>query len=240
MIIHLLKPPYQKEWKPRTPKEILEYIHNNVIFASTNDELLKIVIESLKRLNEERLRGVTPMVPFLWNFRDESNKTNTTTSKKTTNPKKTTHRKHKTENNISDFVTDHLRMDLKSKIIANREVEVKGNHTGNGVGKRIDIFVQAKPTDKNSPDTLSVGIEAKGCWKSDELETAMKTQLADQYLIDSQHTHGIYLVYWTGDQDCKFKSIEELKNFLEKQAKELSVGSKKIESYVLDCSIPER
>lgn len=237
MNIRLSKPPYQKEWVPRTPKQILEYIHKNVIFASTNNELLEIVIESLERLNE-RLHGTTPMVPFLWNFRDEPNKTNVATSKKPKKPKKTTHWEHKSENSISDFIKDHLRIDLKDKIFANREVEVS-NFTGKGTGERVDILVEAMTRNKNSQDTLSVVIEAKGCWNR-ELESAMGKQLVDQYLIDSQHTHSIYLVYWTGDQDCKFKSIEELKNFLEKQIKELSVDSKKIKSYVLDCSIPER
>jgi len=234
MSIRLLRLPDQKEWKPFTPEQLLEYIHKDVTFAQTNEKLLGIVIESLERLNE-RLHGVTPMVPFLWNFWAE---TNGTESQKTKKSKKTTHKKHKDENSISNFVTDHLRTDLKNKIIANREPEVN-NHTGKD-GKRIDISVEAMPLDENSQDTLSVAIEAKGCWDHGKLEVSMKTQLVEKYLIDSQHTHGIYLVYWTGDQDCKFKSIEELKNFLEKQAKELSVDSKKIKSYVLDCSIKNR
>ncbi len=231
MNIRVLKLPDQKEWKPVTPKKLLEYIHKDVTFAQTNDKLLGIVIESLERLNE-RLHGVTPMVPFLWN--DIGNNK----------------WRPKNENKVSDFVKDHLQTDLAGKVIVDREVEVT-NLNGKGVGERIDILVQATGRDKNNHDVLplSIAIEAKGCW-NEKLKTAMKEQLVEQYLIDSQHTHGIYLVYWflcdkwdtkhNYKKNCEshFKTQEELEDFLSKQAKELSVhSSKKITSYVLDCSV---
>lgn len=211
---------YRNSWQPSSPKNILGYIHNNVIFARTNGELLGIVMESLDRLNA-RLDTIRHI---LWNNASSW--------------------RPKDENSVSDFVKDHLQMDFAKKVIVDREVQVR-SRSGKGRGESIDILVHATSRENNE-DILSVVIEAKGCWH-DKLKESIEKQLAKQYLT-TEYTHGIYLVYWflcdEWDEShyqknaCKshFKTRRELEDFFAEEAKKLSVDSKKIKSYVLDCS----
>jgi len=215
---------YRKSWQPSSPKDLLNYIHNNIIFARTNDELLEIVIESLERLNA-RLDTIRHI---LWN--NESSW------------------RPKDENSVSDFVKDHLQMDLAKRVIVDREVQVR-SRSGKGRGESIDILVHATSRENNK-DILSVVIEAKGCWH-EKLKESIEKQLAKQYLT-TEYTHGIYLVYWFlcdewdkshyQKNNCKshFKTRRELEDFFTEEAKKLSVDSKKIKSYVLNCSINKK
>ena len=79
-------------------------------------------------------------------------------------------------------------------IILNREVEI-GRVPGAGAGTRTDIKVDAIRQSENSGsfNVITAVIETKGCW-NDELLTAMKSQLVDDYLVRLAAPVGIYLV----------------------------------------------
>jgi hypothetical protein len=90
-----------------------------------------------------------------------------------------------------------LKRDLvQGGIILNREVEI-GRVPGAGAGTRTDIKVDAIRQSENSGslNVITAVIETKGCW-NDELLTAMKTQLVDDYLVRLAAPVGIYLVGW--------------------------------------------
>jgi hypothetical protein len=101
------------------------------------------------------------------------------------------------ENTLSDHVQRFLKRDLvEGGIILNREVEI-GRVPGAGAGTRTDIKVDAIQQSENSGsfDVITAVIETKGCW-NDELLTAMKPQLVDDYLVRLAAPVGIYLVGW--------------------------------------------
>ena len=101
------------------------------------------------------------------------------------------------ENALSDHVQRFLKRDLvEAGIILNREVEI-GRVPGAGAGTRTDIKVDAiRQSEKSgSFNVITAVIETKGCW-NDELLTAMKSQLVDDYLVRLAAPVGIYLVGW--------------------------------------------
>ncbi len=182
----------------------------------TGEDLAGVVLESLARL-QQKLQGVTPLAPFLW---DEAS------------------RKPKNENRLSDFLKNHLSTDLNRRgVLINREVEIN-NWPGKGRGKSLDLLIQAAIPKGGSVATVVV--EVKGCWNSD-LDTSMETQLQDQYLTGADHRHGIYLVGWYGPSErrknCK-KTLDDLRGQLGEQARQLSKNSLRIHAFTLDLSYP--
>ena len=182
----------------------------------TEEDLWRVVVESLGRL-QSSLRGETPMAPFLW---DEASG------------------KPKDEGRLSDFVKFHLSNDLNRRgILINREVEIR-NWPGKGRGESLDLLVQA-----TTPLGVSVAVvvEVKGCW-NDWVETAMETQLRDQYLVDTACHHGVYLVGWYGKQEkrksCK-RDLSTLRSQLDEQARTLSAGGLRIAAFTLDLHLQE-
>ena len=120
----------------------------------------------------------------------------------------------------------------------NREVEIR-NWPGKGRGECLDLLVQVT-THGGTP--VGVVVEVKGCWNAG-LDTAMENQLRDQYLIDSIHNHGIYLVGWYGPQgggnSCK-ADLHLLRRQLDEQAASLCVGNINIRAVVVDLSLNKK
>ena len=106
-----------KTWQPPTPSEILKLISDgNKRLINDANELLEVLIESLKRLELE-LQGETPAARDVWDL---------VSSK----PDKF---KPVNENTFSDYVKRFLDHDLKQRgIIANREVELRPSHIKSG------------------------------------------------------------------------------------------------------------
>ncbi len=168
----------RKLWEPPHPQNILAIAQNQQVrFVQSGDELLNIVVESLKRL-ECKLHDETPAVRDIWDATADS--------------------KYKpvSENEFSDYVKRHLDEDLNRRgIIANREVELRRGG-GDTPGERTDIHVDAIARNINGElHVITVIIEVKGCWHK-ELETAMQTQLVERYLKDNHCRHGLYLIGW--------------------------------------------
>jgi len=170
----------RRTWVPPQPDEILKVAsHSELRLVQSGDQLLEVVVESLKRL-EAKLQGETPAAQFLWDQ---------IISKNAWRPKD--------ENSFSDYVKIHLDENLKQRgVVVNREVEIRRG-AGPNRGERTDIHVDAVAhnTDGEAYDSVTVIIEVKGCWHP-ELDHAMKTQLVDRYLKDNRCQHGLYLVGW--------------------------------------------
>jgi hypothetical protein len=207
-------------WQPPTPRDLFRLSENqrNRLVQSA-DQLLDIVCESLNTL-QQKLRAETPAAPFLWN-KDYP----------------------KDEEVFSNWVKIELQNLLSSKgIILNREVQIH-------IRERTDIHVDAVTRDARSKelDQLKVIIEAKGCWNR-EIRTAMETQLVNRYLKDNDCRHGIYLVGWflcdvwskrdSRWRAVKFKTLNDLNDYLTRQARRVSRDGNQIRAVVLDVSIP--
>ena len=217
-------------WVPPQPADILKMAGDSQkCLVNSGDQLLGVLIESLKRLEEE-LQGETPAARDIWDRVD----------KKRYRPID--------ENGFSDYLKRHLEGDLKQRgIIANREVEIRRGE-GSGKGERTDIHIDAVMRGSNGKnhDSVSVIIEVKGCWHK-ELDTAMKTQLVDRYLKDNPCQHGMYLVGWFNCDQWDYKdyrkkggpqcSIDETRDRFDIQAAELSQQGKLIKAFVMNTAL---
>ncbi len=169
-----------KTWQPPNPKDAIEVIFDaEKRIVETGQQLFEVVLESLDRLKSE-LRGLTPGLQFLWDKSKDG----------TFRPKD--------ENSLSDYVAIHLRKDLIGRgLILNREVEI-ARWNAKGQGDRTDILVETTPKSASGEYGTSVirlVIEVKGCWHK-KLQTAIESQLRDQYMNTIQCTRGIYLIGW--------------------------------------------
>lgn len=76
---------------------------------------------------------------------------------------------------------------------------------------------------------------------SELLLKKLKTQLTDAYLNAQGKTHGIYCVFWFEDRasNCHpgVETLEQLQNYLDEQASELSQGGLSIFAKIIDCRI---
>ena len=195
----------------------------------SGDQLLAVLVESLGRL-EEKLQGETPMAPALWNQADRSYSP-------------------KDEEWFTDYVKQHLQEDLRGRgVMLNREVVIRKGE-GEGRGERIDFRVDAfvPGSDPEGPDSVSVIVEAKGCWNG-ELDTAMEDQLVGRYLADNPLCrHGLYLVGWFNcpqwDEDDPRKGraprygLEEARERFATQASALSERGLHIRAVVVNAAL---
>ena len=209
-------------WAPLKPVEILTLAANQELrLVQSGDQLLDVIIESLKRL-EAKLQGEIAIAQFLW----EGSKAA---------------RRPRDEASFCDFIKWQLEEDLRGRgIILNREVQIHR-------GERTDIYVNAVVLGqgKDVLDSLTVIIEAKGCWHS-ELDIAIETQLLGRYLKNNPCQHGLYLVGWFNcdlwDDDYRKKQVpkltfEEAQEKFDAQALELSKQGKLIKALVLDTAL---
>lgn len=222
----------RKSWKPPQPEEILQLVtdHDRRL-VQNGQQLLKVLIESLKRLELE-LQGETPAARDLWD--------KTQTRAQVFKPID--------ENAFSDYVKRFFDRDLKSRgIIVNREVELRRNY-GSNTGERTDIHVDAVLKRPNGKiyDSITVIIEVKGCWHRD-IQTAMQNQLTERYLADNACSHGLYLIGWFSceqwdDRDTRKKhapkiSLETAKEQFKAQAENLSSSNRSVCAYVLNTAL---
>ena len=218
-------------WAPPTAGDIIKMASDQrARLVQSGDELLDVLVESLKRL-EAKLQGETPAAIDLWSEIE----------KNVYSPKD--------ENRFSDYVKRHFDEDLRQRgVIVNREVEIR---RGGGAtpGERTDIHVDAVVRGPNGEiyDSVTVIIEVKGCWHQG-LNQAMKTQLVDRYLKDNRCQHGLYLVGWFNcdewdNDDYRKKrqapklSIDEAQTRFGTQAAELSQQGMRIRALVMNTAL---
>ena len=246
----------RKTWSPPKPAEILELLSDSEKrLVKDGNELLAVLIESLENL-QDKLHDQNPAVIDLWNEIKWTQVRRLADSlvKQFNLDKidvwgKVDWKKvkggiyiPKDENPFSDYVARYLDC-LKSKgVIINREVEIRR-------GERTDIKVDTVIKNQNGEvdDSITVIIEAKGCWNNKELDTAMEEQLVNRYLKDNSCQHGLYLIAWFNceqwdDSDYRKRdapkiSIEEAKEKFEQQAAELSNSGVTVKAFVLNTAL---
>jgi hypothetical protein len=215
----------QYTWTPPQPREIRALAESaDRRWVQNADQLLDVVVESLRRLETKLQLGEPPAAIDLW---DEI-------AKDSCRPKD--------EERLSDYLKRHLDADLRDRgIIFNREVT-------NRRGEETDIRVEALLRDPDGEvlDVLSVIIETKGNW-NDQLNRAMETQLVRRYLAEAQTTHGLYVVGWYSSDrwdhdDWRYKSAPkhgkaQAQQRFDAQAAELSQAGKTVRAVVLDSSL---
>jgi len=252
----------RKTWTPPKPAEILELLSDSEKrLVKDGNELLAVLIESLGNL-QIKLHDHNPAVIDLWNEikRTQVRKLADSLVKqlnlneidvwdKDKDKNKVDWRKvpgstyiPKDENAFSDYVARYLDCLKPKGVIINREVEIRR-------GERTDIQVDAVIKNRNGEveDSITVIIEAKGCWNKKELDTAMEGQLVNRYLKDNRCQHGLYLIAWFNceqwdDSDSRKRqapeiSIEEAKEKFEKQAAKLSDSGVTVKAFVLNTAL---
>jgi hypothetical protein len=133
--------------------------------------------------------------------------------------------------------------DLQERVVATREPQVRPSRSGLGIGPRNDLRVEIPAGD----GTLAVAIivEVKRCWHP-KVFTAMRTQLADDYLKSAGLTHGVYVVGfydapdWNGRGSTaarRHTPIEWNRRLRVKADEVLAETGKTIASVVLDISL---
>lgn len=215
-------------WRPLSPKEFLLLANNKMARVIFNeDDLVNLIEISLKQL-ESILQGDNPLSITLWDKVPDEKRMYTP----------------KPEEVLSDVIKRHLDIELKSKGISSyREVQLRRPNLikGGKKGERTDILVSFH--NPNNNETLEVIIEVKGS-NNKEVLSNMNLQLKERYLKEGGRTHGIYLVAWYNcesyhNQVNKTSSndISEARDYFSEEATKLSDDSKKIKSFVLDCSL---
>ncbi len=208
---------------PVKPSDILKLAADQELrVVQSGDQLLDVIIDSLKRL-QEKLRGEITIAQFLWEGSKDAPKP-------------------KNEAALCDFIKWQLEEDLRGRgVIVNREVQIhRGGHT--------DIYVNAvvPRQGKDFYDAVSVIIEAKGCWNP-ELDNAMETQLLSRYLTDNRCQHGLYLVGWFNcdlwdNNDYRKKQAPKLKTDdaqrqFDTQGEKLAAKGKIVKALVINTSL---
>jgi len=220
----------QRTWVPPKPQDIIKLAGDPVKrLVEGGEQLLQVLIESLERL-QEKLLGETPRSRFLWNQSPDGRW------------------RPKEEDSLSDYVKNHFDDDLRSRgIILGREVQIR-RRAGEKAGEEPDIYVEAVRRNGQGEafDFVSAVIEVKGCWH-EELNTAMKAQLAERYLKDSQCRHGLYVVGWfncnSWDQNDARRgrapdwTVAEARQHFDSQASNLSHDDLLIRAFLIDVGL---
>ena len=165
-------------WLPPAPDEVKRVLaHPCARLLRSEEDLLELVLESLARLQVHLTGRALPAVEDLWRWEGSGNSR--------------TNFRPKDEESLSDYVARWLTDDIgpTSGVVVGREVQPRR-------GLRTDVIVETAPPGIGGGfEQLTVVIEVKGCWHA-EVRTALRTQLADDYLRPHGLRCGIYLVGW--------------------------------------------
>jgi len=165
---------------------VLDLVHRaESRWVADEDDLLELVTESLKRLQENLSQSTNSRRTQFW--RDKRART----GGKVWKPR--------SETAMAEWVTSWLQSDLASGkgILVQREIQIQFN-------KRTVIEVSAVTAAGAELKPLHIMVEAKGCWHAD-INTAQQDQLVADYLRHNGRTHGIYLIFWTKSSDASSK-----------------------------------
>jgi hypothetical protein len=217
-------------WRPPRPADVVSLAAGaSRRWVTSDGELREVLVASLLRANEE-LQSATPAAADLWD---------------------TTARRPKQENELSDWLKRHLTKDLSGRgIMVGREVQIRPG-PGGKMGESGDLVVEATAGERvEGADIVSVTIEVKGCWHP-KVKVAMRSQLAERYLLPEGQRQGIYVVGWFASDDwdradwrytpCANRGLQESRGLYTEQAREVSAQhGVEINAVVIDCSLPPR
>lgn len=165
-------------WRPPLPEAVNRLLSQpKTRLLQSEDDLQELVLESLARLQLHLTGQVLPAVEDLWRWEGGGN------ARHSFRPKD--------EEALSDYIARWLTNDLgpSAGVVVGREVQPRR-------GLRTDIYVEAVASQASGLfEKFTVVVEVKGCWHL-EVQTALRTQLAEDYLRGHGLRCGIYLVGW--------------------------------------------
>lgn len=220
----------RSRWTPPAPADVVRIAADAARrWVTTDSELREVVAESLRRAQEE-LQAATPAVADLWDSAS---------------------RRPKSENELSDWLKRYLDRDLGGRgVVVGREVQIRPG-PGGKMGESGDLVIDAIAGERvEGAPTVSVTVEVKGCWHP-AVDTALRVQLAERYLLPEGERQGIYVVGWFAADDwdrtdwrrraCAGRDLESSRQAFKQQAGEVSAElDLEIDAVVLDCSLPPR
>jgi hypothetical protein len=206
----------------RTSAEILAMTRDfRAMTIDDADDLLDAVLGSLERLQHRLKYAESPELHALWN-----------------EPGRGRSAKPKDENILSDVIHDWITRDLgpNGGVVLNREVQAT-------MLSKLDIKVEALP-EVAGIAPLTVVIEVKGDWHP-RVSTALRNQLAKQYLLPNGWSHGVYLVGWFGDRFTPLKkwppaTFAEVQRTVAGWREAQTPLGLTIRAFTLDCTIRQR
>src|SRR5271166_3491426 len=168
-----------KSWNPPTIADVTRLLLDpKAHLVTTSEDLLEVVIDSLRRLQSRITDTANPLVDDFWFIGRLGNTDHN-------------HGPH-SEEHVARRIAGWLQDDLQSRhpAVINREVVPRWR-------QRTDITVEAPLRSGNETLVPKVIIEIKGNWHP-EVRTACGTQLVNTYLHNQPNAAGIYLVLWFG------------------------------------------
>jgi hypothetical protein len=218
---------HHSSWRGNEPSDIRALaVATHRRLVRTEGELFQVVLDTLNGVQDRLQKSPTPLVRFLWNESLRSRKS-------------VRGRYPKYEADLSDLVAALLRLELQDRgVIINREVQITR-------GELTDIHVNvALSRGDGTFVTLTVIIEAKGCWNR-RLDNDIAEQLVGRYLSGGTCKHGIYLVGWFqcdawsgGDSRKKRRAsdtLEDVGQRLRSRVEGLTTDEQRVAVRVLDC-----
>ena len=219
----------RSRWTPPAPADVVRLGADATRrWVASDAELREVVLESLARAQED-LQAATPAAADLWD---------------------TSGHRPKSENELSDWLKRHFDNDLRGRgTVIGREVQIRPA-PGGKMGEAGDLVIQAVAGEHvEGTEIVTVTIEVKGCWNR-EVDTALRTQLAERYVLPEGQRQGIYVVGWfaadgwnTEDwrRGACARGLEENRRVFADQARDVSRDLYvEIDAVVLDCSLPPR
>lgn len=155
----------------------------------------------------------------------------------------------RSEPDVGAWLTERLAERLaRSGVVVNREVLVRQT-SSSGLGLTVDIQADAPAGTAQGIEPARCRIELKGNWNRD-LMTAMRTQLAEDYLLRDNLSHGIYVTawfdprLWNDDSDSRRQqAATRARDITEQQlatkAEALLELSLQVRSVIIDIPRPE-
>jgi predicted NACHT family NTPase len=220
----------RETWQPPSPEHIKDLASNrSARLLQSPQQLLDVVVESLRGLEEKLQRHETRAARQLWD-RMPSGKFRPVD-----------------ENTFSDYLKLYLEDDLRQRgVVLAREVQIQAGHVEPGERTDIHVSVAVSTPDGSTSDVVTLVVEVKGCWHQ-KLKDAMRSQLLDRYLKNSQHIHGLYVVGWftseAWDPDDPRRArvprwnLEQAQEYFGAQAEDLSRDGSNVSVLVLDVSL---
>lgn len=190
-------------WLPPPPDEIIALaVERSRRYVATGAQLLEAVIDALELVQRD-LDSELSGAAELWHRREDG-------------------LRPVSEPEGSSWLQRRLTDKLSGErgIIFHREVQVT-HPASPAPGQRTDLHVNAVvPHRDAAAETLTTIVEVKGCWNRD-VETALETQLIDDYLLGTGNRYGIYLLIWFEGEPCGGRDRDATMQALAERAREL-------------------
>lgn len=218
------------QWEPLVPDDLTRMLEDSSSrLVRSSADLADLVVQGIN----EAARELTRTGQLLWN---------------STGAGRAERWRPKSEPDVGAWLSERLTERLaRSGVVVNREVLVRQT-ASRGLGLTVDIQADAPATNAQDVEPARCRIELKGNWNPD-LMTAMRSQLADDYLIPDGLDHGIYVTawfdtqLWNDDSDSRRRRATSLRRDdteqeLTAQAENLLELGLQIRSVVMDIPRP--